>query len=125
MLLTCRDDALRQLALLLATNETSVVDLAPDVVAELVQLDNHRIEAQPLLVLNAKPKYSVYVRKHGRKRLIHFGDKSVTNNFATNWVTTVIILDHNDSKRRKRYYDPHGPSDDKYTAKYWSHKILW
>eukprot|EP01043_Picozoa_sp_COSAG02_P060947 COSAG02_NODE_8075_length_2720_cov_2.186952_1_plen_112_part_00 len=45
VLLTCRDDALRQLALLLATNEASVVDLAPDVVAELVQLGNHRIEA--------------------------------------------------------------------------------
>ena len=51
VLLTCRDDALRQLALLLATNEASVVDLAPDVVAELVQLGNHRVEAQPLLVL--------------------------------------------------------------------------
>ena len=34
-------------------------------------------------------------------------------------------LDHNDPERRKRYYARHGPSDDKDTAKYWSHKILW
>ena len=38
VLLTCRDDALWQLTVLLTTNEASVVDLAPDVVAELVQL---------------------------------------------------------------------------------------
>ena len=34
-------------------------------------------------------------------------------------------LDHNDPERRKRYYARHGPSGDKNTAKYWSHKILW
>ena len=64
-------------------------------------------------------KYSVYVRKHGRKRLIHFGDKRYQQ------YRDYRELDHNDPERRKRYYARHGPSGDKNTAKYWSHKILW
>eukprot|EP01043_Picozoa_sp_COSAG02_P059011 COSAG02_NODE_7444_length_3010_cov_9.551013_4_plen_85_part_00 len=68
-------------------------------------------------------KYSVYVRKHGRKRLIHFGDKRYQQ--YRDKLGHYRELDHSDPERRKRYYDRHGPSGDKNTSKYWSHKILW
>ena len=68
-------------------------------------------------------KCSVYVRKHGRKRLIHFGDKRYQQ--YRDKLGHYRELDHNDPERRKRCYDRHGPSGDKDTAKYWSHKILW
>ena len=68
-------------------------------------------------------KYSVYVRKHGRKRLIHFGDERYQQ--YRDKLGHYRELDHNDPERRKRYYNRHGPSDGKDTAKYWSHKILW
>ena len=68
-------------------------------------------------------KYSVYVRKHGRKRLIHFGDERYQH--YRDKLGHYRELDHNDPERRRLYYARHGPSDDKDTAKYWSHKILW
>ena len=68
-------------------------------------------------------KYAVYVRKHGRKRLIHFGDKRCQQ--FHDKMGHYSHLDHKDPGRRKLYYDSHGPASDKNTAKYWSHKILW
>ena len=68
-------------------------------------------------------KYAVYVRKHGRKRLIHFGDSRYQH--YRDRLGHYRQLDHRDPKRRERYYSRHGPSSDKDTAKYWSHKVLW
>lgn len=68
-------------------------------------------------------KYSVYVMKNGKKRLLHFGDsrygqfKDKLGHFKH--------LDHNDPKRRELYYKRHGQTKDKNTAKYWSHLVLW
>jgi hypothetical protein len=68
-------------------------------------------------------KYSVYVMKDGKRRLIHFGDarygqfKDKLGHYSDR--------DHNDKARRASYYKRHGPATDKNTAKYWSHKILW
>jgi hypothetical protein len=68
-------------------------------------------------------KYSVYVMKNGKKRLIHFGDKRYGQ--FKDKIGEYSKLDHNDPKRRKAYYSRHGKAKDKNTAKYWSHKILW
>jgi len=69
-------------------------------------------------------KYSVYVKsKSGGKRLIHFGDSRYGQ--YKDKLGSYKHLDHNDKKRRKAYYDRHGPATDKNSAKYWSHKILW
>lgn len=68
-------------------------------------------------------KYSVYVMKDGKRRLIHFGDnryqqyRDVLGHYSD--------LDHLDKDRRKRYYSRHGPETDKSSPRYWSHKILW
>jgi len=68
-------------------------------------------------------KYSVYVMKGDKKRLIHFGD-SRYGQFRDK-LGEYSKLDHNDPKRRKAYYSRHGQTKDKNSAKYWSHKILW
>ncbi len=68
-------------------------------------------------------KYSVYVKKDGKTRLIHFGD-SRYGQFKDK-IGEYKNLDHGDKKRRDKYYARHGKTDDKNSAKYWSHKILW
>lgn len=70
-------------------------------------------------------KYSVYVMKDGKKRIIHFGDKRYQQ--FKDKIGVYKHLDHNDKKRRERYYKRHGERNikDKSRPKYWSHKILW
>lgn len=68
-------------------------------------------------------KYSVYVMKDGRKRLIHFGDNRYQQ--YRDKIGHYAHLDHNDKKRRELYYKRHGPSNDKASAKYYSHRYLW
>ncbi len=68
-------------------------------------------------------KYSVYVMKNGKKKLIHFGD-SRYGQFKDK-LGEYKHLDHGDPKRKKNYYARHGKATSKNTAKYWSHKILW
>ena len=57
---------------------------------------------KPFLSTAKNKKYSVYVLKDNKKRLVHFGDS-----------------------RYGQYFDRHGQTTDKNTAKFWSHKILW
>ena len=70
-------------------------------------------------------KYSVYVKNTttGKPKLIHFGDNRYGQ--FKDKLGHYKHLDNNDPKRKKAYYDRHGPSNDKNSAKYWSHKILW
>ena len=68
-------------------------------------------------------KYSVYVMKDGKKKLIHFGD-SRHEQFKDK-IGDYKHLDHGDKKRKDNYYARHGQTNDKNSAKYWSHKILW
>jgi hypothetical protein len=68
-------------------------------------------------------KYSVYVLKNGKKRLIHFGDARYGQ--FKDKLGEYKHLDHGDEKRKKSYYARHGKATSKDTAKYWSHKILW
>ena len=70
-------------------------------------------------------KYSVYVMKDGKKRIIHFGDKRYPQ--FKDKIGVYKHLDHNDKKRREKYYKRHGERNikDKSRPKYWSHKILW
>ena len=77
----------------------------------------------PFVSKNKNKKYSVYVMKGGKKRLIHFGDSRYQQ--YRDKLKHYSHLDHNDSKKRKSYYARHGPSNDKNTAKFWAHKILW
>ena len=68
-------------------------------------------------------KYSVYVMKNGKKTLIHFGDNRYEQ--FKDKLGEYSNLDHNDKKRRDLYYKRHGASNDKTSAKYYSHKYLW
>tara|TARA_R110000787_G_scaffold74143_3_gene164933 strand:- start:3050 stop:3319 length:270 start_codon:yes stop_codon:yes gene_type:complete len=81
---------------------------------------------QPFPSKAKNKKYSVYVKsddtKSGKK-LIHFGDKRYEQ--FQDKLGTYKKLDHNDTKRKKAYYDRHGKATSKDTAKYFSHKYLW
>jgi len=73
---------------------------------------------------NAKnKKYSVYVLKDGKKRLIHFGDTRYQH--FKDKLGMYSNLDHNYKKRRSNYLSRHGKKTDKNTAGYWAEKILW
>ena len=78
---------------------------------------------KPFVSKAKNKKYSVYVMKNGKKRLIHFGDKRYGQ--FKDKLGHYKSLDHNDPQRKKNYYSRHGKATDKNTAKYWSHKILW
>ena len=78
---------------------------------------------KPFVSKAKNKKYSVYVMKNGKKKLIHFGDKRYGQ--FKDKLGHYKNLDHNDPQRKKNYYSRHGKATDKNTAKYWSHKILW
>jgi len=79
---------------------------------------------KPFVSKAKNKKYSVYVKgANGKPKLIHFGDKRYGQ--FKDKIGNYKSLDHGDPKRRKAYYNRHGPATDKNTAKYWSHKILW
>jgi hypothetical protein len=68
-------------------------------------------------------KYSVYIMKDGKKKLIHFGDSRYQQ--FKDKLGEYSNLDHNDKKRRDLYYKRHGKATSKDSAKYFSHKYLW
>ena len=70
-------------------------------------------------------KYAVYVKKNGKKTLIHFGDKRYQH--FRDKIGKYTHLEHNDSNRRRSWLARHGVSDktSKNTAVYWAAKVLW
>ncbi len=68
-------------------------------------------------------KGMVYVKKDGKKKLIHFGDSSMKD-----------FTQHGDKARRKNYLARSGgiknkegklTKNDKNSANYWSRKVNW
>ena len=57
------------------------------------------------------------------KGIVHFGDNRYSQ--FKDKIGFYKKLDHNDPKRKKLYFNRHGKTTDKNTAKYWSNKILW
>lgn len=78
---------------------------------------------KPFVSKAKNKKYSVYVMKNGRRKLIHFGDKRYPQ--FKDKLGHYSHLDTNDPKRRALYYKRHGHTSDKTSAKYYSHKYLW
>ena len=79
---------------------------------------------EPFVATTAKgKKYSVYVRRGGRRRLIHFGALGYEHFRDTHGA--YAHLDHGDEARRRNYYSRHGPERDRNSARYWSHRVLW
>ena len=76
---------------------------------------------KPVKSTRKNKKYMV-LTKSG---IIHFGDSRYQQ--FKDRLGLYSKLDHNDPKRRERYYARHGERNlkDKERAKYWSHKILW
>jgi hypothetical protein len=77
-------------------------------------------------------KYSVYVMKDGKKKLIHFGDSNMEQ--YRDKIGLYKSKNHNDPVRRKSYLarakgikDKQGrlTYKDKNTANYWSVNYLW
>jgi hypothetical protein len=68
-------------------------------------------------------KYSVYVMKDGKKRLIHFGQLPYGQ--FKDKIGVYKHLDNNDETRKKLYYKRFGTTTDKNSALYWASKILW
>jgi len=78
---------------------------------------------KPIKSSNPKKKGMVYVKRDGRKKLIHFGDATMKD-----------FTQHKDPKRRKNYLTRSGgirnkqgvlTANNKNYANYWSRKINW
>lgn len=79
---------------------------------------------RPFVSESRHKKYSVIVpSESGGRRTVHFGDNRYEH--YRDRIGAFAALNHGDRERRRRYYQRHGPSDDRSSAKYWSHKILW
>ena len=79
---------------------------------------------KPFVSKAKNKKYSVYVKgKNDKPKLINFGDSRYEQ--FKDKLGHYKSKDHNDPKRKKAYYDRHGQTNDKNSAKYWSHKVLW
>ena len=68
-------------------------------------------------------KYDVYVKMNGKMKKVSFGDSRYQQYHDK--IGLYSHLDHFDKQRRKRYYDRHGKTAEKYSPKYFSHKYLW
>ena len=74
---------------------------------------------KPKKTPNHPTKSHVVVAKDGDKiKTIRFGQQGVTG-AGKNPKTK------KDKMRRKSYYARHGKTNDKLSAKYWSHKVKW
>jgi len=69
-------------------------------------------------------QFKKYMVKVG-KRWIHFGDNRYQQYRDSTPLKLYSYLDHKDKERKKSYYQRHGYTRDKNTAKYWSNKYLW
>ena len=78
---------------------------------------------EPFVSSSPLKKYSVYIMKNGKRKLIHFGDRRYQHYHDK--LGYYSDLDHKDKRRRELYFKRHGKSNDKNTAKYWSNLILW
>ena len=68
-------------------------------------------------------KYSVYVMKDGKRRLIHFGQLPYGQ--YKDKLGYYSNLDHGDKKRRENFLKRMGKTTDKTSPKYYSIKYLW
>ena len=68
-------------------------------------------------------KYSVYVMRDGKRKLIHFGDSRYQHFRDT--LGHYSDLDHNDQRRRELWYARHGRTSDRSSARYWAARVLW
>ena len=79
---------------------------------------------KPFVSKAKNKKYSVYVKgPNGKPKLIHFGDKRYGH--YRDKLGHYTNKDTNDPKRRKAFYDRHGRSNNRNTAKYWAGRVLW
>ena len=63
------------------------------------------------------------IRVNGKS--IHFGDTRYQHYKDSTPLNLYSHLNHHDKTRRKKYYDRHGKTNNKSSAKYWSNKYLW
>ena len=71
-------------------------------------------------------KYDVVVKTpSGGRRIISYGDNRYEHFKDRTKAKAWAHLDHNDPKRKKRYYQRHAQTDNKDTARYWANKTLW
>jgi hypothetical protein len=71
-------------------------------------------------------KYSVYVLKDGKRRLIHFGDSRYGQYEDRSRLKHYSHLDHKNEARREAFYRRHGGvSRDRNSALYWAQQVLW
>ena len=107
------------------TNQSSLNYVPPESVRRVMAGSGAEIPLyQPFPSTAKNKKYSVYVLKDGKRRLIHFGD-SRYGQYADR-LKHYAHLDHKSEARREAFYRRHsGVSRDKNSALYWSQQVLW
>lgn len=62
--------------------------------------------------------HAVVAKKGNKTKIVRFGQQGVKGAGKN-------PKSAKDKARRKSYYARHGPEDDKFSAKFWSHKVKW
>ena len=78
---------------------------------------------EPFVSRAKHKKYSVYVMRDGRRKLIHFGDRRYQQ--FRDRLGHFSHLDHNDQRRRELWYARHGRTNDRSSPRYWAARVLW
>jgi len=84
---------------------------------------NNKPLYKPIHSLKKGKKGSVYVLKNGKKRLIHFGDSSMTD--KTKGASKAQIKSYRARSAGIRNKAGKLTANDKNSANYWSRKINW
>jgi hypothetical protein len=71
-------------------------------------------------------KYDIYIKDDNKlKYLLSFGDNRYQQYMDNTGLNIYTKLNHLDKERRNKYYQRHGLTKNKKSAKYWSNKYLW
>lgn len=76
------------------------------------------------MIRKSTRKFKKYMVLHNGK-WIHFGDTRYQHFKDRTPLKMYSHLDHNDPARKRRYYQRHGTTRDKSSAKYWANLYLW
>lgn len=94
----------------------------------MILKNNSKQLYKPFISKAKNKKYSVYVIRNGKKKLINFGairKNGIPYPQYFDKLGHYSKYNHLDKNRRRLYYKRFGKTNDKNSAKYWSHKILW
>ena len=80
---------------------------------------------KPFVSKAKNKKYSVWVMKDGKPKMLSFGDSRYNQFKDTTGIGAYSHMNNNDPERRRLYFARHGTTTDETSPLYWSNRFLW